>query len=326
MITAVGDVMLGSTFPDESGGSLPPNDGADFLSEVTPIFQASDIAFGNLEGTMLDGGTSQKCRHARPGFCYAFRMPTRYGKLLQAAGFDVFSIANNHALDFGETGRTSTKQTLDALGIAHSGEPDDLARMMVKGKKIILIAFAPYPAFNSLLDIEKAVEIVHAAAAESDLVIVSMHAGAEGPKAQHVVDGPDRFLGENRGDLKRFTHAVIDAGAALVIGHGPHVVRGMEMYHGHLIVYSLGNFATYKGINVLGPGGITLIAEIHLGLDGSFHSAVAHPVRQEYPGGPKLDAEKLIVPILRYLSHADFGCHAVVVKDNGELLAPPPCD
>src|SRR2546421_4577802 len=74
-IAAVGDIMMGSPFPNDS--RMPPNDGADLLKEVTPILSAADIAFGNLEGPMIDGGTSGKCGNSR-GNCFAFRVPTRY--------------------------------------------------------------------------------------------------------------------------------------------------------------------------------------------------------------------------------------------------------
>src|SRR5215831_71787 len=96
ILEAVGDVMLGTTFPDASGGDLPPNDGADLLQEVTPILKRGDIVFGNLEGPLVDGGVSAKCRGKRPGSCYAFRVPTRYGKYLKDAGFSVMGLANNH--------------------------------------------------------------------------------------------------------------------------------------------------------------------------------------------------------------------------------------
>ena len=88
-LAAVGDVMLGSTFPDETGGLLPPEDGALLLREVTPLLERADVTFGNLEGPLVDGGTSEKCARSKPGRCYAFRVPTRYGRHLADAGFDV---------------------------------------------------------------------------------------------------------------------------------------------------------------------------------------------------------------------------------------------
>jgi capsule synthesis protein PGA_cap len=320
VVTAVGDVMLGTTFPDETGGLLPPNDGADLLQQVTPILKRGDIVFGNLEGPLVDGeGMSLKCRGKAPGHCYAFRVPTRYGALLKAAGFTVMGLANNHAMDFGQEGRDSSRQTLEAQGIAHTGEVGDIAHLTVKGEKVAVIAFATYPGAYNLLDLDEALAAIRLAKADSDLVIVSFHGGGEGSTHQHVLDGDEMFLGEDRGDLRRFTHAAIDAGAGLVLGSGPHVVRGMEIYQGKLIAYSLGNFATYGPFNLSAENGISLILEAHLAPDGSFLSGQVYPVKQEKPGGPKLDPAMAIVPILRTLSLEDFTSNAVVVGPRGEL-------
>ena len=321
-LEAVGDVMLGTTFPDASGGDLPPNDGADLLQEVTPILKRGDIVFGNLEGPLVDGGVSAKCRGKRPGSCYAFRVPTRYGKYLKEAGFSVMGLANNHAMDFGQEGRTSSRQMLDLLGIAHSGEIGDIAHLTVKGKKVEVIAFATYPNAYNLLDLDDSLQVIRDARAESDLVIVSFHGGAEGATHQHVPSGDETFLGEDRGDLRKFAHAAIDAGAQVVLGSGPHVVRGMEIYHGKLIAYSLGNFATYGPFNLSGENGISLILEAHLASDGTFRNGKVYPVKQDKPGGPRLDAEMRIVPILRELSSIDFGGNAVTVAVDGMLAGP----
>lgn len=320
VVTAVGDVMLGTTFPDETGGLLPPNDGADLLQQVTPILKRGDIVFGNLEGPLVDGeGMSLKCRGKAPGHCYAFRVPTRYGTLLKAAGFTVMGLANNHAMDFGQEGRDSSRQTLETQGIAHTGEIGDIAHLTVKGEKVAVIAFATYPGAYNLLDLDDALAAIRQAKTDSDLVIVSFHGGGEGATHQHVLEGDEIFLGEDRGDLRRFTHAAIDAGAGLVLGSGPHVVRGMEIYQGKLIAYSLGNFATYGPFNLSAENGISLILEAHLAPDGSFLSGQVYPVKQEKPGGPKLDPSMAIVPVLRTLSLEDFTSNAVVVGPRGEL-------
>jgi poly-gamma-glutamate capsule biosynthesis protein CapA/YwtB (metallophosphatase superfamily) len=318
---AVGDVMLGSTFPDETGGELPPNDGADVLTEVAPILHRGDIVFGNLEGPLIDGGESEKCRHKVVN-CFAFRVPTRYGKYLKSAGFNVMGLANNHAMDFGQEGRDSSRRVLNSLGIAHSGEVGDISHLEAAGKSIALLAFATYPGAYNLLDIEDATRAVSDAKAESDIVIVSFHGGAEGATHQHVPEGHEHFLTEDRGDLRRFTHAVVDAGASLVIGHGPHVVRGMELYKGRLIAYSLGNFATVGRFNLKEENGLSLILEAHLGADGSFRGGRVYPVKQEKPGGPKLDPDMSILPILNQLSQADFNENGIVVSSEGELLTP----
>jgi hypothetical protein len=327
---AVGDVMLGTTFPDATGASLPPNDGADILAEVTPILKQGDITFGNLEGPLVDGGVSAKCRGKREGTCYAFRVPTRYGKYLKDAGFTVMGLANNHAMDFGQEGRTSSRTVLDSLGIAHTGELGDIAHLTVKGEKVDIIAFATYPGAYNLLDLDEALQAIRSARAESDIVIVSFHGGAEGATHQHVPMGDETFLTEDRGDLRRFAHAAIDAGAQVVVGSGPHVVRGMEVYQGKLIAYSLGNFATYGPFNLNGENGIAMILEARLGPDGTFLGGHAYPTKQDKPGGPKLDPELRILPIVRELSKIDFGQNAVVVSEQGELMPPegqlPQCD
>jgi poly-gamma-glutamate capsule biosynthesis protein CapA/YwtB (metallophosphatase superfamily) len=318
-IAAVGDVMLGSTFPDES--SLPPNDGKDLLKEVTPILSAVDIAFGNLEGPMIDGGTSAKCPPGRAN-CYAFRVPTRYGKHLKDAGFDVMSLANNHAMDFGVEGRATSARVLDQLGIKHSGAIGDIAYLTAKNKKIAVIAFATYDNSHNLNKLDTARTLVTDLAAKNDIVIVSFHGGAEGSSKQRVPYGAEMFFGENRGDLRRFSRAMIDAGADLIIGHGPHVVRGMEIYNNRLIAYSLGNFATYGKFNLTGPLGLSLVLEVKLAKDGAFLGGKIHPAKQEKPGGPQLDPNGAVISVIRQLSEADFGANAVRVSSDGTLAAP----
>jgi hypothetical protein len=327
VVTAVGDVMLGTTFPDES--TLPPNDGADLLTEVTPFLKRGDVVYGNLEGPIVDGGDSAKCHGKKIGTCFAFRVPTRYGKYLKEAGFTAMGLANNHAMDFGLEGRASSRQVLDAMQIAHTGELGDIARLTVRGKKITIIAFATYQGAMNFLDLDASLQTIRAAKAESDLVIVGFHGGAEGATHQHVLEGDETFLGEDRGDLRRFTHAAIDAGADLLLGSGPHVVRAMEIYKGKLIAYSLGNFATYGPFNLSAENGLTMVLEAHLANDGRFLRGQAYAVKQEKPGGPKLDPDKKILPVLRALSHTDFAQTAIVVGPQGELWLPgtevPPC-
>ena len=319
-ITAVGDIMLGSTYPDSS--SLPPEDGARLLAEVTPILSATDIAFGNLEGPMLEGGTTNKCSPTSTR-CFAFRVPTRYGKHLKDAGFDIMSLANNHASDFGAGGRESSKRVLESLGIAHAGaDTRDTAFLTVKGKKIAVVAFATNNVSYNLNDVETARRAVLDAAAKSDLVIVSFHGGAEGPTNQHVPRGPEVYLGEARGDLRRFARAVVDAGADLVIGHGPHVVRGMEVYRNRLIAYSLGNFATYGKFQLAGATSLSLILEAQIAPDGAFLGGRIHPALQTKPGGPRLDSNGSVIPVIRQLSTDDFGPSAVRVSVDGTISAP----
>lgn len=271
---AVGDIMLGSTYPPERG--LPADDGAKMLAHVAPLLSAADVTFGNLEGPLIDGGTTSKCG-PRSRLCFAFRVPTRYGRYLKEAGFDVMSLANNHASDFGAEGRESSERVLDGLGIAHAGgDINDIAYLTVEGRRIGVIAFATNQISYNVNDVDTAKRAVAKVAATSDIVVVSFHGGAEGASAQHVPRGAETFLDAPRGNLRLFTHAVVDAGADLVLGHGPHVVRGMEVYKDRLIAYSLGNFAFYR-FPFAGPTGLSLILEVQIGPDGRFLGGLQRP-------------------------------------------------
>jgi hypothetical protein len=328
-IAAVGDIMLGSTSINDT--FLPPNDGRDSLKDVTPILTAADIAFGNLEGPLIDGGTSTKCPPpkppppgvtAKPSRCFAFRSPTRYGKYLKDAGFDVLSVANNHASDFGDEGRVSTRKILDGLGIAHAGSNrTNLAMTVVEsnGKKIAFVGFAHNAVNPNVNELDAAAQLVKAAKKKADIVVVSFHGGAEGEAAQNVPRATEIFVGEKRGNLPLFAKTVVDAGADLVLGHGPHVLRGIEVYKDRLIVYSMGNFATYGMFNLKGAQGLTAIYEIRLGLDGKFVGGKIHSGKQPGRGLPLLDESGEAVRKIRSLSQADFPSTAPKIADDGTI-------
>ena len=181
-IAAVGDMMLGTDYPENH---LPDDDGVSFLAELTPILSAADLTFGNLEGVLVDGGEpGKKC--SNPDTCYLFRSPTRYAEHFRDAGFDVLSLANNHARDFGEEGRTSTMEAIAAAGMLHSGREGDFASLERKGLRIAVLAYAVTKNSNLLLDYELAERTVREHAASHDIVIVSFHGGAEGQDGRHV--------------------------------------------------------------------------------------------------------------------------------------------
>ena len=317
-IAAVGDIMLGTTYPEDGYDRLPVDDGASTFADVAPILRGADIAFGNLEGVMRDGGEPFKvCKD--PSHCFLFRMPARYVQHLVNAGFDVMSLANNHARDFGEDGRSETMRILDEAGIRHSGRDGDIASWRVKDSRVVLIAFAPNPGSHSLLDIPAAASLVSALAAEHDIVIVSFHGGAEGPDALHLTNGMELFYEEERGDLIAFAHAVIDAGASLVIGHGPHVPRALEVYRDHLIAYSMGNFATATGISIEGNKGLAPILLVTVSGDGQFLGGRIVSARQERPYGPRLDRSNAAFSLMRELSETDRGSAAPRFTDDGGL-------
>lgn len=299
---AVGDTMLGTDFPDNW---LAHDDGHSLLAETTPILRAPDITFANLEGVLLDGGEPRK-QCAKGKSCYLFRSPERYAQHLVNAGIDVVSLANNHARDFGESGRGITMQTLDKAGILHSGLEGDIASWQVKGLRIALIAFAPFAYAHDMLDIPKAVQHIQQLDLEHDIIIVSMHAGAEGLDASHIPFKEEKYFTENRGDMFAFSHAVIDAGADMVIGHGPHVPRAMELYKDRLIAYSLGNFATYWGISVADKKGWAPILLTEMGRDGSFVRGKIVSMVQIRPHGPLFDFDNRAAREIAQLTRADF--------------------
>jgi poly-gamma-glutamate capsule biosynthesis protein CapA/YwtB (metallophosphatase superfamily) len=318
-IAAVGDIMLGSTSINDT--FLPPNDGADILKEVTPILSRADIAFGNLEGPMLEGGMTMKCS-PKSTRCFAFRVPTRYGKLLKDAGFDVLSLANNHAGDFGDYGRESTRKVLDDLGIKYAGSDKAKFAMTIiesKGKKIAFIGFAHNSIVPNVNDLAFARQLVTEADKKADIVVVSFHGGAEGAGAQHVPQQTELFAGESRGNLPLFARTVIDAGADLVLGHGPHVLRGMEIYKDRLIAYSMGNFATYGMFILKMETALTAIFEVKLDAEGKFAGGKIYAGKQFGRGGPVLDKTGEAIKKVRELSMADFSSSAPKIADDGTI-------
>ncbi len=313
-IAAVGDIMLGTA----TRGDKPPNDGADMLKDFAPVLSAADITFGNLEGPLADSGVSAKCGESAKN-CFAFRVPTRYGKYLKEAGFDIMNLANNHAGDFGDAGRASTRRTLDELGIKHAGSDRESFAMAIveaKGMKVAFIGFGHNSIVPNVNELDAAKRLVEKASTQADIVVVSFHGGAEGIPAQHVPRGPEAFYGESRGSLRDFARTVIDAGADLVIGHGPHVLRGMEIYKDRVIAYSMGNFATY-GFGLGGELGLTGVFEFTLRADGTFEKGILHSGRQYGKGGPKPDKNGDAAKKVRALSVSDFGPDAPKISDDG---------
>jgi hypothetical protein len=315
-VAGAGDIMLGTDFPDNH---LPDDDGVGFLAAVSPLLSGADITFGNLEGILLDGGTpAKKC--SNPKTCYMFRSPTRYAEYLNAAGFDIVSLANNHARDFGEAGRDSSMAALDRVGILHSGREGEIASWQENGLRIAMIAFSPTVNSWPLLSIDIATEAVSNLASVHDIIIVSFHGGAEGfDGAEHIGFGMEYAYGEARGDVVKFAHAVIEAGADLVLGHGPHVPRAMELYNDRLIAYSLGNFATYYGISVTGAKGYAPVVIARLDGYGRFLDGELHSNIQIRPGGPEPDPKQNALRMIRQLTLTDFPQGKLIFSADGQI-------
>lgn len=308
--SAVGDVMMGSA------PNLPPDGGATYFSQVAPSIHA-DVALANLEGTLSTGG-STKCGTGSTS-CFAFHTPPSYSLWLRQAGFTILNLANNHAADFGAVGEEQTLRALASRRLLHTGKPGEITIQTVHGIRVALLGFAPYPWAQSLTDIGAAKRLVARATQRADVVIVTMHAGAEGVSHQHVVPGTEMFLGENRGNPLAFAHAVVDAGADLVVGSGPHVLRGMEWYRGKLIAYSMGNFGGYGAFVMGGPLATTAILRVELRGNGTIVAARLVAARLLGAGVPALDPSGTAYSEVRSLSRADFGSAGAIVSRTGRI-------
>jgi poly-gamma-glutamate capsule biosynthesis protein CapA/YwtB (metallophosphatase superfamily) len=313
-IAVVGDTMLGDT-PD-----LPPDPAAYFDAVKPTLDTGAQIVFGNLEGT-LTTATASKCGPAGPSAnCFAFKIPPGYVQYLKAAGFTVLNDANNHIFDFGAAGQAQTVATIHAAGLAQTGLPGEITVVKANGIKVAFLAFAPYDYDASLLDLPAAEELIEQAAKEASIVVVYMHAGAEGAAADHVTGQEEYYLGEDRGNPEAFAHMAIDAGASLVIASGPHVVRGMQFYRGHLIAYSVGNFAGYNDFATNGDLDMSVILHVTLSPAGAFDSARIYPIEFSTQGQPSLGGGA--VPFVTQLSAQDFGPSAARISPSGAITAP----
>ena len=314
-VMGVGDIMLGTNYPSKK--YLPPNDGKDLLNPVKDLLISADVAFGNLEGVILSGeGSVKSC--SDPSVCYAFKMPDHYVKYFKEAGFDLLSLANNHSGDFGETGKKNTQKLLSSEKIVYAGHLNcEKAILETKGYKVGFAAFAPNSGTVSINDHKNAEKIVKALDAICDVVIVSFHGGAEGSSRNHVTRSTEMFLGENRGNPYKFARVVIDAGADIVFGHGPHVPRAVDLYKNRFIAYSLGNFATYGRFNLKGNSGYAPLVDIIVNEKGEFISGEIHSFLQEGEGGPKKDETKKAAKEIRSLSKSDFPDSLLEISEEG---------
>jgi poly-gamma-glutamate capsule biosynthesis protein CapA/YwtB (metallophosphatase superfamily) len=312
--SAVGDTVVAAA------PNVPPNNAKGFFDDVQSALTA-DLRFANLEEAVTDDTGVRKCG-ADSSSCHAFRAPPACAQALKDAGFGIVSMANNHANDFGSAGLKNTKATLDSLGILYTGPPGMIPTVTVKGIKVAMLGFSPYAWSNDLNDIPGAAALVKQAASQADVVIVTAHVGAEGSDKTHVKPGTEYFLGENRGDSIAFSHAVIDAGADLVVLQGPHVMRGMEFYKEKLIDYSMGNFAGYHALSTGGVLGISGVLRVTLGRDGSFKAATLVPTSMVDPGYPRMDPKKRAIAQVRSLTKADFPKTGPNIADDGTITPP----
>ena len=314
-IVAVGDIMLGTNYPTTK--TLPHNNGEWLLKDADSIINNANISFGNLEGTFLDSGGTPKGSGAN---IYNFRQPTSYASILKSSGFDFLSIANNHINDFGKVGLSSTENVLRKNAFHFAGTVTAPYSIMENnGLKIGLVAFAPHSGSISFLDLSKAIELVQDVKGLCDILIVSFHGGAEGSGALRVTRKKEIFFDQDRGNVYQFAHAMIDAGADVILGHGPHVPRALEVYKNKLVAYSLGNFCTYGMFNLKGVSGYAPLLEFQVNGNGDFLNGKIISFLQKGEGGPKLDLNNAAARLIQQLSKEDIPESKLQISDSGIL-------
>ncbi len=327
-VVGVGDIMMGSDWPlpQMDWRIVPGASPAEVLGpEISALFQTADILFGNYEGTIHTASDGAKsCKN--PEVCFTFRSPPFHAAYLAEAGFDMMSNANNHARDFGEGGRSATYATLTSAGIAVSSADRDGMRFALKtladGTRVSLVAFGHNPNLMPVQDLARVAELVREADSMADFTIVSCHVGAEGSTRQNVTRQTEMFLDENRGNPWAFAHAAIDAGGDIILCHGPHVPRAIEVYKGRFIAYSLGNFWTYGRFNLSGPNGLAPIVDLSVDKNGALRAARIVSARQHKPGGPSYDPTHLAAATIARLTASDIPEAGISISESGEISWP----
>jgi hypothetical protein len=212
-------------------------------------------------------------------------------------------------------------KSLEDAGIIHAGQLNQPFTLFEKdGIRYGFAAFAPNSNCQSINDLPAARKIVSYLDSLTDIVIVSFHGGAEGPQHQHVPRKHEIFYGEDRGDVYEFAHALIDEGADIVFGHGPHVTRAIDVYKNRFVAYSMGNFCTYGGINVSGINGWSPIIKVYTNSTGDFLKAHITSTYQTPRSSVKIDSQKQVLKRIQQLTREDFPECGVEIDDSGWVL------
>jgi hypothetical protein len=313
-IKAVGDIIPGTNYPTNR---LHPNKKVLFQS-VKPLLQGADFLFGNFESTLTNHPYSAK--GVGGGLVVPFRTPPSYAQILKEAGFDIMSVANNHSYDFYVQGFRDTIQNLEKTGIKAVGKKSQILIAHYQGVSIAWIGFSYLDSHNSINNLARAKALVQKASKHADIVVISVHAGAEGTDAMRVRNKTEVFAKENRGNLVNFSHTMIDNGADLILGHSPHVPRAVELYKGKFIAYSLGNFMGYRTLSTQAELAYSLVLEVELNNKGDFVSGNIIPVYLNRQGIPSPDPQGRSIKLIRQLTQLDFPKTALTIKSNGQIL------
>jgi hypothetical protein len=306
-------------------GVKPFPDAMALVQPLVPLFADAQLALLNVEGAIGAGQAPNKCSR-RSNLCFAIRQPIGTEQALRAVAPQaqvVGNLANNHARDAGAPGFAETRRRLESAGVIVTGA-DTIATpvAIAEGDTIGVLG---YSAWNSpsVHDLDALRRHVRDAAARYGRVIVTMHIGAEGAAARHTPDRAERYAGERRGNSVAFARAASEAGASLVIGHGPHVLRGIEWVGKTLVAHSLGNLLTYGPFTLSGPNGRAAVLCATIEGDGSVTNAVARSTRQVPPGIVSADSTQGALNDFRELSILDFPRTGAVIGLDGSVTRRP---
>jgi len=310
-----GDTTLGSSYGN------PPDNGFAALESVARLLRAADVSAVNVEGTFGSGGSS-KCGPGAGETCFAFQAPAKNAGALRRAGVDVANLANNHAFDFGATGMGQTVRALRGQRMQVTGRPGEIALLSLPGARVAFVGFASYSWSAPLNDHARVRALCREASKRANVVIAFFHGGAEGADRTHTPRGREHYLGEDRGDLRAFARAAIDGGADLVLGSGPHVLRGLERYHKRLIAYSLGNLAGYRNFATGGVLSLSGIVRVTISSRGELMGGRFESLALTGEGIPRVDSSRAAGKLVSGLSRGDFGAAGVTVAGDGTLSFP----
>jgi hypothetical protein len=333
-VCAGGDVTLGTnlnpgwvhTASRRLGIPVEPFPDPDsLLAPLRPLVADADVVLLNVEAAIGDGPPSRRKCAPNSTACFAFRMqPEAAGALRRVGGTAevVGNVANNHAADAGRPEWRGTMRRLRDAGVHVTGA-DTLPTVVAtpRGDTVAFLGFSTWigPDARDLAAVRR---IVGAAAERYPRVVVTMHMGAEGRAAQRTRDTTETFYGENRGNMVAFARAAATAGADLVVGHGPHVMRAAEWHGETLVLYSLGNLLTYGPFSLAEPLNRGAVACAALDATGRVVEAALRPTRLVPPGRVVPDLSARAVALTDSLSRLDFPASAVELRPDGAIVIP----
>ena len=336
-VCAAGDVTMGTNldakWPVMAAQRLRAQFGLSsepdaLVAPLRPLFADADIVLVNIETAIGNGAFTPKCG-PRSKNCFAFRGDTTVAPAIASLGgpetIVVGNVASNHARDAGDEGVDITIGHLTRAHVLVTGD-DTIATPVIlpDGNTIGVLGFYTSTETPDVRDIAAVRRHVARAVEMFGTVIVTAHLGAEGVTAQRTRDSTELFLESkiDRGNPVAFANAALDAGAAVVLGHGPHVLRAAEWRGDRLVVYSLGNLATYGPFNLLEPmnrGGVVCVDVTGRQVVG----AELRPTMQRAPGVVIRDPARRALTLVDSLSALDFPATGARVDRSGELRRPP---